>query len=346
MPRPNGKRAEPRAEVRISGYGAKLPDPEKIDNFLGDRVSGRAFVKAFQKHCKRCRLAIMKKPTEGDIERLLEDGDSDEERAVRDVAVAFGESLAEVIQQFLKWSYWKKTDRIIIGGGMAARHVGDIAIHAAQARLMKGHPRLELERIHHHPDEAGLVGSVHLIPASRTSGKDGLLAVDIGGSKVRCGIVEFGERKSGLLADARVWRIEVWRHAKARASRGKLVKMIAEMLEALIKEADKAEFRLSPLVRVGVPGDIDEDGYILSGAHNLPGNWEDRKFNLPAELASRLPEIGGEPASVSIHNDAVIQGLAELPFVRDVRRWGILTIGSGLGNAHFVNRGRRQPHAR
>jgi predicted NBD/HSP70 family sugar kinase len=341
VPRPNTKRAEPRAEVRISGYGAGLPDPDKEGSFLGDRVSGRAFVKLFQKHCKKCRVAVARKPSEGDIDRLLEDGDSAEERAVRDVAVAFGDRLAEVIKQFLEWSYWRKTDRIVIGGGMAARHVGDIAIHAAQSRLMKSYPRLELERIHHHPDEAGLVGSVHLIPASRTSGKDGLLAVDIGGSKVRCGIVEFGERKSGLLADARVWRIEVWRHAKARASRGKMIKMIAAMLETLIKEADKAKFRLSPLVRVGVPGEIDEEGYILGGAHNLPGNWEERKFNLPAELTEKLPKIGGEPASVSIHNDAVIQGLAELPFMRDVRRWGILTIGSGLGNAHFVNRGRR-----
>jgi predicted NBD/HSP70 family sugar kinase len=343
MPRPNGKRAEPRAEVRVSGYGAKLPDPDNKECFLGDRVSGRAFVKAFQKHCKKHRLDVVKRPSEGDVDRLLDEGDSNEERAVRDVAVEFGNQLADVIKLFLEWSYWQKTERIVIGGGMAARHVGDIAIHAAQSRLMKSHPRLQIERIRHHPDEAGLVGSVHLIPASRTSGKDGLLAVDIGGSKVRAGIVEFGERKSGLLADARVWRIEVWRHAKARASRRKMVKMITAMLESLIKEADKAKFRLSPLVRVGVPGDIDEEGFITSGAHNLPGNWEDRKFNLPAELAARLPKISGEPASVSVHNDAVIQGLAEMPFMRDVRRWGILTIGSGLGNAHFVNRGRRSP---
>jgi predicted NBD/HSP70 family sugar kinase len=173
-----------------------------------------------------------------------------------------------------------------------------------------------------------------------------MLAIDIGGSKIRAGIVEFGERKSGLLADARVWRIEVWRHAKARASRGRMLKMMSSMLASLIKEAGKSKFRLSPLVRIGVPGDIDEDGYILSGAENLPGDWADRQFNLPQELARKLPEIDGEPASVSIHNDAVVQGLAELPFMRDVRRWGILTIGSGLGNAHFLNRGRRTARAR
>ncbi|HEX2116662.1 MAG TPA: ROK family protein [Alphaproteobacteria bacterium] len=338
MPKSNGMRAQPRAEIRISGYGAKLPDPDKEGAFLGDRVSGRAFVKLFLKHCRKCKIKVEKKLSEGDIDRLLEDGEPAEERATRDVAVEFGDRLSEVIKTFLKWRYWRNTERIVIGGGMAARHVGDIAIHAAQSRLMKDYPGLELERIHHHPDEAGLVGSAHLIPPSRLAGKDGLLAVDIGGSKVRAGIVEFGARKSGLLADARVWRVEVWRHAKARASQRKMIKVMAEMLSSLNEEAEKAKFRLSPLVRVGVPGEIDKDGYILSGAQNLPGNWEDERFNLPLELSAKLPKIGGEKPSVSIHNDAVVQGLAELPFMRDVKRWGILTIGSGLGNAHFVNR--------
>lgn len=334
----NAKRAEPRADIRISGYGAKLPDPDKKGCFLGDRVSGRAFVKLFKKRCKKCNIELDKDISEGAIDNLLEEGDAADERVVRDVAVEFGERLAEVIRLFLKWSYWRNTEAIVIGGGMASRHVGGIAIHAAQARLMKSHPGLELHRIHHHPNEAGLVGSVHLIPPSRIAGKDGLLAIDIGGSKVRAGIVEFGQRKSGLLADARVWRVEVWKHAKARATRRKVVEKMAEMLCSLIEEGDKAKFRLSPLIRIGVPGEIDKDGYILSGAHNLPGDWEDERFNLPLELSAKLPKIDGEPVSVSIHNDAVVQGLAEFPFMRNFKRWGILTIGSGLGNAHFVNR--------
>jgi hypothetical protein len=38
-----------------------------------------------------------------------------------------------------------------------------------------------------------------------------------------------------------------------------------------------------------------------------------------------------------MHNDAVVQGLSELPRTRDVRRWAALTIGTGLGNASFTN---------
>ena len=40
---------------------------------------------------------------------------------------------------------------------------------------------------------------------------------------------------------------------------------------------------------------------------------------------------------VLVHNDAVVQGLSEVPFMQDVKRWGILTIGTGLGNARFTN---------
>ena len=39
-----------------------------------------------------------------------------------------------------------------------------------------------------------------------------------------------------------------------------------------------------------------------------------------------------------MHNDGVAQGLSEVPFMQEVDRWGVLTIGTGLGNARFTNR--------
>ena len=41
-----------------------------------------------------------------------------------------------------------------------------------------------------------------------------------------------------------------------------------------------------------------------------------------------------------MHNDAVVQGLSEVPNMQDVETWAVLTIGTGLGNAHFTNRPR------
>jgi hypothetical protein len=41
--------------------------------------------------------------------------------------------------------------------------------------------------IHHHPDEAGLIGVAHLMPSWMFAGHDSLLAVDIGGTNIAPG---------------------------------------------------------------------------------------------------------------------------------------------------------------
>ena len=51
-----------------------------------------------------------------------------------------------------------------------------------------------------------------------------------------------------------------------------------------------------------------------------------------------IPRMGRHETIVLMHNDAVVQGLSEVPFMQDVKHWGILTIGTGLGNARFTNR--------
>jgi hypothetical protein len=62
------------------------------------------------------------------------------------------------------------------------------------------------------------------------------------------------------------------------------------------------------------------------------------KFNLPASLVEAIPHIGDHDTAVLMHNDGVAQGLSEVPFMQDVEHWGVLTIGTGLGNARFTNR--------
>ena len=42
-------------------------------------------------------------------------------------------------------------------------------------------------------------------------------------------------------------------------------------------------------------------------------------------------------ARVLLHNDAVVQGLGERRRMRKFERWGVLTIGTGLGNACYTN---------
>jgi hypothetical protein len=94
---------------------------------------------------------------------------------------------------------------------------------------------------------------------------------------------------------------------------------------------------LAPFVGIGCPGIINDDGSIKIGGQNLPGNWESEHFNVADAIGAGLPAINGEKPLVLVHNDAVLQGLSELSSMQDVKRWGILTIGTGLGNARFTN---------
>ena len=70
----------------------------------------------------------------------------------------------------------------------------------------------------------------------------------------------------------------------------------------------------------------------------MPGNWESSKFNLPASLVEAIPVIGDhDDTAVLMHNAGVVQGLFEVPFMQEVEQRGVLTIGTGLGNARFTN---------
>ncbi len=55
-------------------------------------------------------------------------------------------------------------------------------------------------------------------------------------------------------------------------------------------------------------------------------------------LHKMVPKIDDEETSIVMHNDAVVQGLSELPYMQDIQCWGAFTIGTGLGNARFTNR--------
>jgi predicted NBD/HSP70 family sugar kinase len=198
---------------------------------------------------------------------------------------------------------------------------------------------LDLLPIRNEPDEAGLIGAAHLAPRWMFEAHDAILAVDIGGTNIRAGVVTLNLKKASDLSKAVVWKFELWRYAdENNVSRADAVKELIKMLSGLIARADKEGLRLAPFIGIGCPGLIEADGTISSGAQNLPGNWESKSFNLPHALHEAIPTIGEHETLTLLHNDAVVQGLSEAPFMRDAARWGVLTIGTGLGNACFTNR--------
>jgi hypothetical protein len=247
-----------------------------------------------------------------------------------------------VIERFLRQPSWKGVQRIVIGGGFPESDVGERAILQASVLLQAMGIRVELGRICHETDDGGLLGWVHLAPPQLLKGHDAILALDIGGTNVRCGIVKTRIKRAADLSKAKVVRREKWRHADDGPNRKVLVERLVAMLEDQIRYAEKKGIRLAPFIGIGCPGLIRKDGSIARGAQNLPGDWESDNFHLPTELCKRIPMIRKEATVALMHNDAVVQGLSELPFMQAVKRWAVLTIGTGLGNASYTNKARKE----
>jgi hypothetical protein len=329
--------------VDVDSFNIELKDD---DGFLGDRASKGAFRKMFDKWRKPLKKSnedpFGDEPSDKISKKTLDAilvGDDVEAAAILHSAIEeFAQELAYVTRRFLKTKAWAKTERIVVGGGFRDSRLGELAIARTEIILKDDEVKVDLVPIRFHPDDAGLIGALHLAPSWIFEGYDGILAVDIGGTNIRCGVVETGWKKQPDLSKASVWKSELWRHADDEPTREGAVKRLVKMLEGLIEMADADGVKLAPFIGIACPGVINADGSIEKGAQNLPGNWESSKFNLPESLVEAIPEIGDHDTAVLMHNDGVVQGLSEVPFMQDVERWGVLTIGTGLGNARFTNR--------
>jgi hypothetical protein len=273
-----------------------------------------------------------------ELEKFLNSDDPEVAGMMHEVIGEFAQELSGVIRRFLRLKDWKDTERIVVGGGFRRSQIGEQVIGRTSVLLKTEGIGIQLTPISHHTDEAALIGSVHLAPSWIFSGHDGILAVDIGGTNIRAGIVEFNRKTDPNLAKTRVKEVDLWRHADDAPSREAAVERLIAMLRKLARAADKEKFQLAPFIGIACPGIINADGTIKRGGQNLPGNWEGAKFNLPQRIAEAVSIDDKHPTAVVMHNDAVVQGLCEVPIMRDVEHWGVLTIGTGLGNARFTNR--------
>jgi hypothetical protein len=329
--------------VNVDNYNIELKDE---DGFIGDRASKGAFqaiLDSWRKPLKKGGEDPFGKKSTDEISKSTLDailtGDDVMAAAVVHSAIEeFAQELAAVTRRFLKTKAWTGTERIVVGGGFRQSRIGELAIARTDIMLKSEGLEVDLIPIRFHPDEAGLVGCLHLAPSWIFEAHDSILAVDIGGSNIRCGVVETRWKKAPDLSKATVWKSDLWRHADDEPTREGAVKRLVKMLKELITAAEAEGLKLAPFIGISCPGVIDADGSIEKGAQNLPGNWESSKFNLPASLVEGIPEIGGHDTTALMHNDGVAQGLSEVPFMQDVERWGVLTIGTGLGNARFTNR--------
>jgi hypothetical protein len=329
--------------VTVDTYNEVLRDE---DGFVGDRASGGAFRAILDDW--RDKLREKGEDPFGDIptreisksklDKMLAGADPLAAGLVHTAVEEYAVELATVVRRFLRLEKWQDTERIVVGGGLSASHIGEVAVGRAAVLLAGEGISVELLTIANHPDKAGLIGSVQLAPSWVLAGHDAILAADIGGTNIRVGVVDLKMKKKGDISKASVWKHLHWRHRDDESTREQALARMVEMATELIAEAGAEKLKLAPFVGIGCPGLIDDRGVIISGGQNLPGNWEGEDFNLAHELAHRLPRLDDHEPVVVIHNDAVIQGLSEVPNMTDVERWGVLTIGTGLGNARFTNR--------
>jgi predicted NBD/HSP70 family sugar kinase len=323
-------------------------DVEDGDGFAGDKANKGAFLKIVDDLRKPlARLGedpLGDKPTEEigrkKLAAMLTKGEPEEAALVQGALEQFAQQLQAVIRRFLKLKSWREVQAIAVGGGFRASRLGEVAIARTDILLKAEGIEVEVRCIHHEPDEAGLIGCAYLLPTWMISGHDAILAADIGGTNIRAGIVELQLAKNSTdLSKVRVGASQHWCHRDGgQLSREEMVDHLAAMFRSLLTDAKSQRLRLAPLIGIGCPGIIREDGSIERGAHNLPGNWESAHFNLPASIRERIPHVGEHDTTVVLHNDAVVQGLSEIPFMQEYGRWAVLTIGTGLGNAVFVNR--------
>jgi predicted NBD/HSP70 family sugar kinase len=329
--------------VDVDSFNIELKDD---DGYLGDRASKGAFRKILDTLREPLKKngddPLGNKSTDsigkGTLDEALVGDDIPAAALVHGAIEEFAQELAYVTQRFLKTKAWADTERIVVGGGFRQSRVGELAIARTDLLLKAEGLKIDLVPIRLHPDDAGLIGCLHLAPSWIFEAHDSILAVDIGGTNIRCGVVETRWKKAPDLSKATVWKSELWRHADDEPTREGAVKRLVKMLKELIAAAEAEDFKLAPFIGIACPGVINEDGSIEKGAQNLPGNWESSKFNLPASLVEAIPQIGDHDTAVLMHNDGVAQGLSEVPFMQDVQRWGVLTVGTGLGNARFTNR--------
>ena len=331
------------SRVSIDHYNAELRAEE---GFVGDRASRRAFQRILDGWREKLSQAgedpFGEKPSEEltkkELDKLLAEGDIEIAGTIHSAVEEFAQDFASVVRRFLRLKAWENVERIAIGGGLRQSRIGELAIGRAAVALKTSGCEVELRPIRYPSDHAGLIGSVHLMPSWVLAGHDSILAVDIGGSNIRAGIVELRAQRKSDFSAADVHRLELWRHGDEHPKREEAVEQLVEFLEGLIKRAQKDDLKLAPFIGVACPGLIRDDGTIERGGQNLPGNWESKTFNLPQRLCEAIPRIGEHDTVIVMHNDAVVQGLSELPWMQDVDHWGVMTIGTGLGNAHFTNR--------
>ena len=278
--------------VRVDNYNLPLRDDE---GFVGDKARCKAFAAALDTLRAERRkagpdpLAGIPSDDRKTLDGFLDDGGSEAEKLILDAVDTFATRLAEVAARFLKTEEWLGTHHIVVGGGLRESGIGELAIRRANALLSAEGIEVVLRPIRGDPDEAALLGAARLCPPAMRDQCEAILAVDIGGSNIRAGVVLLNLGLARDLSKSEVVTREHWCHRAESVGRDEAVERLNGMLTKLIRQASGAGVSLAPFVGIGCPGQIGSDGTIACGGQNLPGEWEEEGFQPASPGRCRTP---------------------------------------------------------
>ncbi len=330
-------------DVLVKSYSEDLKDRDGA--FFGERVSNGAFrtmLEGIRHKLEEAGGDPIEKPLDElrkkDLDKILIDGAPEQAGVILSAVEGFAQNFANAAKSLLKLRSWSGVEKIVVGGGFRESRVGELVVGRAGVMVKLDFPEVEVVPIQSRPDEAGLIGCAYLAPSWHFQGHDSILAVDIGGSNFRCGVLDLEWSQDGKLKNVTVPKFWLWRHAEEAPARDEATDRLCRMLQDAHDYAMKKGRKLAPFIGIGCPGTILADGKLSGGILNLPGNWGAKNFNLVDRVVSLIPKINDHATVAILHNDAVVQGLSELPRTRDVEKWAVMTIGTGLGNACFQNK--------
>jgi len=224
-PAPEAHGATRLPAVDVESYNIELKDDE---GFIGDRASKGAF-RALIENWRKPLRELGRDPFSGPssaltrkrLDTVLTSGNPEAVGIVQSAIEGFAHELALVTRRFLKLKAWKNVERVVVGGGFSSSRVGELAIGRALVILRAEKIKIDLIIIRHDADQAGLIGAVHLAPAWMFRAHDAILAVDIGGTNIRAGVVELNLKRAPNLSKARVWNFRTMASRRREARRGR-----------------------------------------------------------------------------------------------------------------------------
>src|SRR4051812_28353542 len=166
--------------VDVDSFNIELKDD---DGFLGDRASKGAFRKIFDRWRKPLKKSgedpFGDEPSDRISKKMLDAiliGDDVEASAVVHSAIEeFAQELAYVTRRFLKTKDWAKTERIVVGGGFRDSRLGELAIARTDIIVKAEGLKVDMVPIRFDPDDAGLIGCLHLAPSWIFEAHDSIL---------------------------------------------------------------------------------------------------------------------------------------------------------------------------